>query len=175
MSDDGNAEDQVSTDTRDEDATHQAQEIVTTVEQIQSYNERSGEIASTRQEMQKENELFSFPEKKRPRRSRDSERPVAVKYTSIVDLYEKDFSGNDAIGLQAYVMHIPEVPRWVEVTDKRTKEKQNVPVVSLTLTDRTGSILMDLWRDQAENALSRLTTPSETESLANIIERKFLQ
>ena len=94
--------------------------------------------------------------RKRVRNSAPSRLDTEVQFKNVLALHTEDFRGSDAIALQALVLYFPDEPRWVGVMNRRTNESENVPVLSLLLADRTGPIILDLWRNVAEDTLRRL-------------------
>ena len=95
--------------------------------------------------------VFASP-KKRARSVaplRPSEAELLVKI--VQQLHTQDLSGSDSVKLTAVVLNHSEELRWTTVTDRMTKAQSQVPIVSVMLADSSGPILLDLWRDCAEN------------------------
>ena len=74
----------------------------------------------------------------------------------VQQLHTQDLSGSDSVELTVVVLNHSEELRWTTVTDRMTKAQSQVPIVSVMLADSSGPILLELWRDGAENALRDL-------------------
>ena len=70
---------------------------------------------------------------------------------TVQQLHTQDLSGSDSVELTVVVLNHSEELRWTTVTDRMTKAQSQVPIVSVMLADSSGPILLDLWRDCAEN------------------------
>ena len=88
---------------------------------------------------------------------------TALKYVCVLDLQVGSHKNNDSIALEAFVSNCPDVPRWEEVSGKPADDGEYVAVITVTLFDRTGCILMDWWGSQAEDVCKVLTRRSGTE------------
>jgi hypothetical protein len=117
-------------------------------------------------------QMFSSP-RKRARRDPVANYDVEVTFNCVKDLHCTETGGVDALALQAVVLHLPEQVRWVTVTNRRTKEVENVAVISVLLADRTGPIVLDLWRRLAEDTLRDCEAWSSTNTEQLLMEVRY--
>ena len=94
-------------------------------------------------------DVFSSPKRRRVATTTLSQ----TSQMTVEQVHQSDPASATAIVLTAYVLHVPEAPRLVDVPNKKTKSSESVPVVSVLLADRTGPISLDLWRNAAEDVL----------------------
>ena len=112
---------------------------------------------------------FYSPKRRSFTQESNVEEEGAVDVRSVEQLHTQSSGRSDAFVLEAYLLHAPEEPRWVEVSVRRGKnwsgsnanhgkipERESVPVVTLLLADRTGAIRFDLWRTIAVEQNSAL-------------------
>ena len=104
-----------------------------------------------------ETAMFTSP-RKRPRQNVALNKDGPVTYRSVHDLHTAETELTDALALQAHVLHYPSETRLVMVRDRRTGTQESVSVMSILLADRTGPILLEFWREAADETLHQLTT-----------------
>ena len=107
------------------------------------------------------------PKKKRKEARADSSE---VQYRSIHQLHTEDLSDADAVAVQERILQAPKEPTWIKVKDRYTKQEELVPVVSLLLADRTGPIVLELWRNSAESMVRDLNAKGDPETEGSIID-----
>ena len=113
--------------------------------------------------------MFASPRPKKQKREAKSDN-AEVQYRSIHQLHSEDLNGSDAVAVQGRILQAPDEPKWVNITDRRTKQQELVPVVTILLADRTGPIFLDLWRNTAENLLQDLNAKGDPDDEGVIIE-----
>ena len=79
-------------------------------------------------------------------------------------------NGSDAVAVQGRILQAPDEPKWVNITDRRTKQQELVPVITILLADRTGPIVLELWRNTAESLLQDLNAKEDPDDEGVIIE-----
>ena len=97
--------------------------------------------------------LFESPQK-RARVNGDEEETLkagAPEFVSVADLYGRIGTHPGAVSIEAIVLFCASEVRWATVTDQRNQNKENVPVLTVVLADRTGYVCLELWRDVAVN------------------------
>ena len=70
---------------------------------------------------------------------------------TVNECHTRDSKASEAVVLKAAVMHYPDDISWVDVTNRRTKQKQKVAVMSILLADASGPITLEVWRELAES------------------------
>ena len=75
--------------------------------------------------------------------------------TTVADIHDMESASIDSFSFTACLLHVPSEPRWVDITDKQSRPKERVPVVTALLTDHTGPITLELWRKQADDVLRK--------------------
>ena len=100
---------------------------------------------------QDSNTMFRSP--KRLKKT-NSAAVLEPRFNTIVELHTHEADASNAVKLEAYVLHFPNELRQVTVTDQRTQKTEQVGAMTVLLADRTGPILLEAWRDVADNILS---------------------
>jgi len=97
--------------------------------------------------------MFASP-KKRQRTSARIADDVPAVIKTVADIHQgPDAASSEPLELQCYVLFAAETPKYINVTDRKTKASESTAVATLVLADRTGPILIDLWRVLAEETL----------------------
>ena len=78
-------------------------------------------------------------------------------------------TNSDAYIFTGFVMYVPDEVRWLEVPNKKTNTKEQVAMCTVTLADQSGPILVDFWRQGAQNALRDLKTWDESTEEAVLV------
>ena len=94
--------------------------------------------------------MFAAPRKKMRGQSTQI---ITVREMSLADVHDTESSNIDYFSLTACVLYVPSEPRWVEIADRKSNEKEQVPVVTVLLADHTGPITLELWRKQADEMI----------------------
>jgi len=76
----------------------------------------------------------------------------------VYDIHTDDAVFSQAIGLRAHVMHFYEQLRIVHMRNKSTGMQEPTNVMSVLLADKTGPIMLECWREKAEETLRQLST-----------------
>ena len=63
----------------------------------------------------------------------------------MAEIHDMERATRDNFSLTACLLHVPSEPRWVDITDKQSRQQERVPVVTALLTDHTGPITLELW------------------------------
>ena len=84
----------------------------------------------------------------------ESDAPLVTR--TVAECHTGDLGVGDANKAAMYLLYVSEQPRFVKVTDRKTNQQEQVPVVSCLFGDFTGAIQGDLWRSVAEMYLPRL-------------------
>ena len=74
-----------------------------------------------------------------------------VQFRAIQELHLEEVSLTNPAALEAFVLHAPTEPRWQSITNRLTGQAEAVAVVTVLLADRTGPILFEAWRENAES------------------------
>ena len=77
--------------------------------------------------------------------------PYTVK--DFLGIYNETFSSTDTLTVSGYVLHCPDQPRWVSMSNRKTKTSEDVAVLSVLLGDNAGPMILELWRSTADNFL----------------------
>ena len=85
-------------------------------------------------------------------------------------MHTEDWSDSDEVTMQGSILQAPQELKWVKGKDRHTKHEELVPVVQLLLTDRTGPIGLELWRNCAESMVRDLNAKGDPETEGSIIE-----
>ena len=96
-----------------------------------------------------------FSPQKRARKSVDT-RTMALSRLTAAQVHIASAPNSDANTLTAYLLHVPEEVRQVQQWKKSAYEWESVAVCTVLLGDRTGPVLVDFWREAAEDALRDL-------------------
>ena len=109
--------------------------------------------------------MLQSPQERRVRSRVDekSEEKAQPTYITVGGISQSN-SRSDTHVLQAYVLHWPEHPRWVQVKEKRSQTAVQVAVATCVLADRDGPVLVDFWRDLATSTIDSLNLWSEANS-----------
>jgi hypothetical protein len=94
--------------------------------------------------------MFESP-RKRVRRQPASAMTGDVQFRAIQALHLEEVSLTNPAALEAFVLHAPTEPRWQSITNRLTGQAEAVAVVTVLLADRTGPILFEAWRENAES------------------------
>ena len=94
-------------------------------------------------------------------------------FTSVGGRYAKEPPGGDGHKAEFYVLFYPEMPRFVNVTDRRSNETSSVAVATCVVADRDGPVLLDLWRDCATSTLASFRDWAADTAGPLLIELKF--
>ena len=90
--------------------------------------------------------MFAAPQKK----SRAQPAHITtVREVTLADIHDMKSGNTDNFSLTACVLYAPSEPRWVEVSNKQSGGKEQVPIITILLTDNTGPITFELWRNHA--------------------------
>lgn len=81
---------------------------------------------------------------------------MAAETKCIREIHEQAVDGAARVHCEARLLFCPEEPRWVTVTDYKTKETMKVPTASILIADNTGPIILELWRQMCESTLPSL-------------------
>ena len=102
------------------------------------------------------------------------ETPHVATHGTVAKYHMQDPTGSIANILQAYLLNYDDEPRWVNSVNRNTKELESIPVLSILLADRTGPIIMDLWRSAAETMPTLFTKWSNSiDGKAPLLEIKM--
>ena len=97
--------------------------------------------------------------------------PITV---TVAECHARDTSRSDAVLLKVAVLDFPAEPRWVTVTDKKSKAEEKVAVVSILVADATGPIAFEIWRNPAETVLQNLIAWSAATEETVWVEMQYL-
>ena len=75
--------------------------------------------------------------------------------TTVAEIHDMESAIRDNLLVTACLLHVPSEPRWADITDKQSRQKERVPVVTALLTDHTGPITLELWRKQNDDVLRK--------------------
>ena len=109
-------------------------------------------ISSTSSPGKASTDMFMSPNKKA--RVTPSAGPEEVpQFRSVDQLFREEFLNTDLHILEGYVLFAPEEARWIDTQNKKSRTSELIPVLTLLVADRTGPVLVDLWRGAAEKML----------------------
>ena len=94
-------------------------------------------------------DMFTSP-RRRPRRASRVEATGAVEFRSVEALHQVYVQPGLSLGVEVRVLFAPSELRWSSIQNRLTRQVEQVPVMTVVLADRTGPILFEVWREQAE-------------------------
>ena len=100
-------------------------------------------------------ELFVSP-KKRVRTNSTRSDQSATLFLDIGTIHKTDASQSDAYALECFVLFAPAEVSWVQVAARGSSGSEQAAVLNVLLADRTGPIILDLWREDAHTFLRDL-------------------
>ena len=100
--------------------------------------------------------VFASPKKRAKMKTLANSNGTDLTTVTVSECHTRDSTASDAIVLKAAVMYYPDDLRWVDVTDRKTKQKQKVAVMNVLLADVSGPITLELWREPAESVFRLL-------------------
>jgi len=105
--------------------------------------------------------LFNNPPKRAKRTGQEISN-LPITNLSVHDIHMGDAVFSQAIGLRGKVMHYSDDPRLVTMRNKTTGLQEPISVLSVLLADRTGPIMLECWREKAEETLRLLSMWSQS-------------
>ena len=96
--------------------------------------------------------MFTSPAKK-ARRSVAPDQNAQVAFHNVQELHQLDLPQRAPLGLEAIVLHCPTEPRYVNVTNRSTGQKEPVALLTVLVADTTGPVAFEAWRDSADQLL----------------------
>jgi hypothetical protein len=99
--------------------------------------------------------------------------PQAAENITIRDVHLRDGVQGECYVCQAFLLYFPEEVRWVGVSDRKTQEKKEVPVMTCVLGDRDGPLLVELWRDIATDHLPQFNEWSKDITGCPLVEMRY--
>ena len=100
--------------------------------------------------MQQKRQFFPSP-KRRTTRENLADPHAAVEFLSVEALHQAELSSGKPLGLEAHVLYFPPETRQSTVSNRFTGQNEQIAVMPIVLADRTGPILIEVWRVSAEN------------------------
>ena len=76
-----------------------------------------------------------------------------ARYLTVFDLHVNAVASTDNHAVECFLLFMPEEARWVEVKNRTTHVVEQVPVISLLLTDFIGPVVLECWRECAEKVV----------------------
>ena len=74
----------------------------------------------------------------------------------IEQIHVEELSPAELVTLSGVVLHVQDDLRYAEVENRKTHTKDSVAVMSIILADGTGPVVVDFWRELAENVHNTL-------------------